>query len=95
MTKDAVIEARKEAQRITNAIHRVMASEDGKLMYSFLRSYFRVDGPVFERSLNHGYDAISAALHDGARGVFILIDRKLAEPATGDDQNEPKTVVVR
>lgn len=95
MTQDANLEAQKKAQRLTNAYHRVFTSEDGAMVLEHLRNYFRTKRPAFERSLHHPYDPLGAALRDGQREVILLIEHKLAEPAVGDDFDEPKTKIVR
>lgn len=96
MTEEAALEARKKVQRLNNAFHRVFGGEDGKMVLDYLRSYFRLERPAFERSLNHPYDPLAAALRDGQREVILFIDHKLTEPLMGDaDFNQPKTKIVR
>lgn len=96
MTIDKELERQKDLQRITNAYHRTFSSEDGKLVLANLKAYFRMNRPAFERSLNHAYDPIAAALRDGQREVILFIDHKLAQPVQADgDIEQPKTTVTR
>jgi hypothetical protein len=61
-----------------------------------LRNYFRMDRPAFERSVNHPFDPIAAAIRDGQREVLLFIDHKLAQPAVGDANSEkPKTTTIK
>lgn len=97
MTTDKELERQKELQRITNAYHRAFASEDGRLVLSNLKAYFRMTRPAFERGLaHHAYDPIAAALRDGQREVLLFIEHKLSQPVTADgDIDQPKTTVTR
>lgn len=96
MTNDAALEARKKAQQTTNAFHRAFGGEDGQIVLDYLTTYFRLNRPAFERSLNHPFDPIAAAIRDGQREVILFILHKLSEPAKGDaDMEEPKTKIVR
>jgi len=95
MTSDAVLESDKKAQRVTNAYHRVFQSEDGKIILDHLHNYFRTNRPAFQRSMHNAYDPLHAAMRDGQREVILFIEHKLAEPAVGDDFDEPKTKIVR
>jgi len=96
MTPEQEAERQRELQRVTNAYHRVFKNPDGEVVLKNLRAYFRVDRPAFERSVNHPYDPISAALRDGQREVMLFIDHKLAQPVEGDaNLPETKTKIVR
>lgn len=96
MTTDKELERQKDLQRITNAYHRVFGSEDGQIVLSNLKAYFRMNRPAFERSLTHAYDPIAAALRDGQREVILFIDHKLSQPVQADgDIEQPKTTVTR
>jgi len=96
MTTDKELERQKDLQRITNAYHRTFSSEDGQIVLSNLRAYFRMNRPAFKRSLTHAYDPIAAALRDGQREVILFIDHKLSQPVQADgDIEQPKTTVTR
>lgn len=96
MTTDKELERQKDLQRITNAYHRTFNSEDGQIVLSNLKAYFRMNRPAFERSLTHAYDPIAAALRDGQREVVLFIDHKLSQPVQADgDIEQPKTTVTR
>lgn len=96
MTPESTVEAQKKAQRITNAYHRVFRSEDGQMILEHLGTYFCTDRPAFQRSMNHPYDPLAAALRDGQREVLLFIQHKLSEPLKGDgDNDEPRTQVIR
>lgn len=96
MTNEALIESEKKAQQITNAFHRSFGGEDGRIVLDYLKTYFRLDRPAFERSLHHPYDPLAAALRDGQREVLLFIEHKLTQRIRGDaDFDEPKTKIVR
>lgn len=97
MTTDKELERQKDLQRITNAYHRTFNSEDGQIVLSNLKAYFRMNRPAFERTLvNNHYDPIAAALRDGQREVILFIDHKLSQPVQADgDIDQPKTTVTR
>jgi hypothetical protein len=96
MTTDKELERSKSLQRINNAYHRCFDSEDGRVVLDNLKVYFRMNRPAFERSLNHSYDPVAAALRDGQREVVLWIEHKLSLPVVGDaDVEQPTTEVLR
>ena len=96
MTAEREIERQKDLQRLTNAYHRVFASEEGKVIMQNLRAYFRMNRPAFERSLTQPYDPLAAALRDGQREVILFIEHKLSQPVIADgDIDKPTTTVTR
>ena len=94
MTADKELERSKTLQRLANAYHRLFSSEDGKLVLDNLKAYFRMNRPAFERSLNHSYDPVAAALRDGQREVVLFIEHKLSLPVVGDADVERATTEV-
>ncbi len=96
MTTDKELERQKDLQRLTNAYHRVFASDEGKLVLANMKAYFRMNRPAYERTLGHPFDPIAAALRDGQREVILFIEHKLSLPVTADgDIDQPKTTVTR
>lgn len=96
MTEFSDLEREKERQRVVNAYHRVFDSEDGRIVLTNLKNYFRTNRPAYERTITNAYDPIGAALRDGQREVILFIENKLATPASGDaDVDKPKTQVIR
>jgi PAS domain-containing protein len=80
MTTDKELDRSRDIQRVNNAYHRVFGTDEGKVVLQNLRAYFRMGRPAFERSLNHAYDPLAAALRDGQREVLLFIEHKLAQP---------------
>jgi hypothetical protein len=96
MTTDKELDRSRDIQRINNAYHRVFGTDEGKVVLQNLRAYFRMGRPAFERSLNHAYDPLAAALRDGQREVLLFIEHKLCSPVIADgDIDQPKTTVTR
>lgn len=96
MTSETALEHSKRTQRIINAFHRAFEGEDGQIVLDYLKTYFRANRPAFERSLNHPYDPVAAAIRDGQREVILFIEHKMSEPLKGDaDVEEPKAKIVR
>lgn len=96
MTNEREIDRSRDIQRLTNAYHRVFGTEEGRVVLNNLKAYFRMGRPAFERSLNHPYDPIAAALRDGQREVILFIDHKLSLPVIADgDLAQPTTTVTR
>lgn len=96
-TEKAQLERERERARITRAFQRLFASEDGKTVLAYIKSYFRADNPAFDRPpMGQHYDPIAAALRDGSREVILFIERKIAEPVKADgDIKKPKTKTIR
>lgn len=96
MTKDRELDRSKSLQRLNSAYHRVFGTEDGGVVLDNLRAYFRMNRPAFERSLNHSFDPIAAAVRDGQREVVLFIEHKLSLPRVADgDVEQPKTEVLK
>jgi hypothetical protein len=93
MSPDQEAERARDLQRVINAYHRVFASEDGQTVLKNLKAYFRYDRPAFERGISHRYCPMAAALRDGQREVILFIEHRLRQPAAGDDQTQPTTIL--
>lgn len=96
MTTDKELERSKSLQRLTNAYHKVFASDEGQLVLDNLKAYFRMNRPAFERTLGRPFDPIAAAVRDGQREVILFIEYKLSLPVVGDaDIETPTTEVLK
>ena len=96
--KQKEMEKRRQEQRLANAYQRAFATEDGRVVLADLRQLFRLEQRVFtpvRQGGHYGYDPLTAALADGARGVVIYIQERLATKVQGDAniENAPEKVI--
>jgi hypothetical protein len=95
MTDEQELHRQREIARTNAAYQRLFAGDDGQVVLQNLRAYFRADRPAFERSMQHSYCPIAAALRDGQREVILFIEHKISSPRTDDDITDNKSRVLR
>lgn len=74
------IDRQRHRQRVTNAYHRVFATEEGKAVLADLKHFFQTDAAVFII----GQTPYDAAIRDGQRQVIIRINEQLAKEVDAD-----------
>jgi hypothetical protein len=81
------------AQKLVNAYHRTLKTEDGAAVLADLKASFGFDFPAFfalDRGGHSEFDPIHAAIRDGQRQVILHVLAKLSAPVSGENEVKAK-----